>query len=202
MKREIHVLGIQVSCTEDKRDNLSRAIALIEEGFSKYKHIDIVCLPELFYSNPTKENRSFIGEELESEFFQDLSECAKKHHVNIISGSYPLIKGEKLFNTCLCIDRNGELIGDYSKSHLFDAFNVKESDSVDASDDLGIFDFDFGKVGIVICYELRFNELIKTLALKGVDVIFAPSAFYSPRHDQWEILVESAALLENEQSAA
>lgn len=194
MKREIHVLGVQVSCTENKHDNLRRAIQLIEEGFEKYKQIDIICLPELFYSNPTKENRNSIGEKLDSEFFNELSDCAKKYHVNIITGTYPMMKEDRLFNTCLCIDRNGELIGDYSKSHLFDAFSVKESDSVDASDDLGIFEFDFGKVGIIICYELRFNELIKTLALQGIDVLFAPSAFYSPRHDQWDILVESAAL--------
>lgn len=194
MKKEIHVLGVQVSCTPDKSDNLKRAIKFIEEGFEKYKNIDVVCLPELFYSNPTKDNRSYIGEELDSEFFNELSKCAKKYKVNIISGTYPLIKGDKLLNTCLCINREGELIGDYSKSHLFDAFAVKESDSVDASDEIGIFEFDFGKVGVAICYELRFNELLKTLALQDIDVLFAPSAFYTPRHDQWEILVESAAL--------
>lgn len=194
MKKKIHILGVQVGCTDDKRDNLKRVINLIEDGFKRYKTIDVICLPELFYSNPTKENRSYIGEELDSEFFNELSECAKKHNVNIIAGSYPLIKGDKLLNTCLCINRDGELIGDYSKTHLFDAFTTKESETVDAGDEIGIFEFDFGKVGIAICYELRFNELLKTLALKDVDVIFAPSAFYSPRHDQWDILVQSAAL--------
>lgn len=194
MKKEIGVMGIQVGMTDNKHDNLERALALIDAGFEKYKMVDVICLPELFYSNPTKENRSVIGEELHSEFFERFSECAKKYNVNIITGSYPLKKGEKLFNTCLCIDRKGELIGDYSKTHLFDAFTSKESDTCDAGDRIGIFDFDFGKVGIAICYELRFSDYLRTLALKGIDVMFVPSAFYTPRHDQWDILVKSAAL--------
>lgn len=114
--------------------------------------------------------------------------------MNIITGSYPLIKGEKLLNTCLCINREGELIGDYSKTHLFDAFTSRESETVDAGDEIGIFDFDFGKVGVAICYELRFTEYLRTLALKGIDMMVIPSAFYTPRHDQWDILVQSAAL--------
>lgn len=194
MKREIGVLGIQVGITDDKHDNLKRALALIEEGFQRYKKIDVICLPELYYTNPTKENRSYIGEVLDSEFFNEFSACAKKHNVNIITGTYPLMKGDKLLNTCLCINREGELIGDYSKTHLFDAFTSKESETVDAGDEIGIFDFDFGKVGIAICYELRFSDYLRTLALKDIDVLFVPSAFYTPRHDQWDILVQSAAL--------
>ncbi|MFR8519144.1 MAG: carbon-nitrogen hydrolase family protein, partial [Emergencia timonensis] len=87
-----------------------------------------------------------------------------------------------------------QLIGDYSKTHLFDAFTSKESDTVDAGADIGIVDFDFGKAGIAICYELRFPDYLRTLALKGIEVLFVPSAFYTPRHDQWDVLVQSAAL--------
>ena len=194
MSREIGVLGIQVGMTDDKHDNLKRALALIDDAFTKYKKVDVICLPELYYSNPTKENRATIGEVLDSEFFNEFSACAKKYHVNIITGSYPLIKGDHLYNCCLCIDREGKLIGDYSKTHLFDAFTSKESDTVDAGNELGIVDFDFGKVGIAICYELRFSDYLRTLALKGVDMLFIPSAFYKPRHDQWNILTTSAAL--------
>ncbi len=194
MKREISVMGIQIGMTEDKHDNLRRALALIEEGFERYKKIDVICLPELYYSNPTKENRSYIGEVLDSEFFNEFSKCAKKHHVNIITGSYPLIKGDKLLNTCLCIDREGQLIGDYSKTHLFDAFTSKESDTVDAGADIGIVDFDFEKLESLSATSCSFPDYLRTLALKGIEVLFVPSAFYTPRHDQWDVLVQSAAL--------
>lgn len=194
MKREIGVMGIQLGMTDDKHDNLMRALELVDKGFDRYREVDLVCLPELYYSNPTKDNRNTIGERLDSEFFNEFSKCAKKYNVNIITGSFPLIKGDKLYNTCLCINRRGELIGDYSKTHLFDAFTSKESDTVDAGDEIGIFDFDFGKVGIAICYELRFPDYLRTLALKNIDLMVIPSAFYSPRHDQWDVLVASTAL--------
>ena len=194
MKHEIGVMGVQVGMTDDKHDNLMRALNLIEEGVRRYNKLDVICLPELYYSNPTKENRAWIGEVLDSEFFQEFSKCAKKHHVNIITGSYPLIKGDKLLNACLCINREGQLIGDYSKTHLLDAISSKESDTVDAGDEIGICEIDFGTVAIAICYELRFADYLRTLALKDIDVLFVPSAFYTPRHDQWDILVQSAAL--------
>ena len=73
MKREIGVMGIQVGITDDKHDNLIRALDLIEEGVKRYKKLDVICLPELYYSNPTKENRSYIGEVLDSEFFNAVS---------------------------------------------------------------------------------------------------------------------------------
>lgn len=194
MSKEIKVLGIQVGITEDKHENLRKAIGFIEEGFAKYRDIDVICLPELYYTNPTKSNRSTIGEVLNSEFFNEFSKAAQKYNVNIITGTYPLLHGEKLLNTCLCINRQGELIGEYSKSHLFDAFTSKESDTCDAGDELGIVDFDFGRVGIAVCYELRFPELLRTLALSGAEVLFAPSAFYKPRQDQWNTLVTGTAL--------
>lgn len=194
MSREIGILGVQIGMGEDKHENLMRALAFIDDAFTKYKKIDVICLPEVFYSNPTKENRATIGEQLDSEFFNEFSACAKKYHVNIITGTYPLIKGDKLYNACLCIDREGKLIGDYAKTHLFDAFTSKESDTCDAGESLGIFDFDFGKVGVAICYELRFPEYLRTIALQGVDLLFVPSAFYRPRHDQWTTLVTGTAL--------
>lgn len=194
MGSKIGILGVQVGMTDDKHDNLMRALGYIDEAFTLYNKIDLVCMPELFYSNPTKANRSYIGEKLDSEFFNEFSACAKRHDVNIITGSYPLIKGDKLYNMCLCINRKGELIGEYAKTHLFDAFTSKESETVDAGDWLGIFDFDFGKVGVAVCYELRFSDYLRTLCLKGIDLLVVPAAFYTPRHDAWDILVSSAAL--------
>ena len=194
MSRKIGILGVQVGLTADKHDNLMRAINLIEEACENYNKIDLVCMPELFYSNPTKENRGFIGEHLDSEFFYEFSDCAKRHHINIITGTYPLINGEKLCNTLLCINRSGELIGKYSKTHLFDAYALKESDAIDPGDSLGVFDFDFGRVGTAICYELRFSDYLRTLSLKDIDLLAVPAAFYTPRNDAWDILVSSAAL--------
>ena len=192
-KREIGVLAIQIGLTANKHDNLKRAVELIEEGYKRYKKLDLICLPEQYYSTITPSTKD-QAEPLESEFFYTFSELAHKHHVNIITGSFPLAKDGKVYDCDLCINREGEIIGDYSKAHLFDAFVSRESDSYDAGNKLGIVDFDFGRVGLAHCYELRFGEYFRTLALKGIDLLVVPSMFYQPRVDQWNTLITSAAL--------
>ena len=193
-KKEIGVLGIQIGLTADKHDNLRRAAALIEQGFRTYKNIDLVCLPEQYYSTVTPSTRDTDSEPLDSEFFYTFSELARKYRVNIITGSFPMDKDGKVYDCDLCIKREGVLIGDYYKTHLFDAFVSRESDSYDAGNKLGIVDFDFGRVGLLHCFELRFGEYLRTLALKGVDMFVVPSMFYKPIEDQWHILLNSAAL--------
>ena len=190
----IRVMVIQVGWTPDKADNLNRALELIEKGCRQYGQADIVCLPEFFYESPSHKNQGAVGEPLEGDFFRAFSRCAEKHRVNIVSGTFPQKKEEGLFNTCLAFDRQGTLVGQYSKVHLFDAFERKESDILTAGNSLGIFDFDFGRVGVAICYEVRFAEYLRTLALKDIDLLLLPSMFYRPRQDQWELLVRAAAL--------
>ena len=97
-------------------------------------------------------------------------------------------------NTTYVIDRDGNVIGDYSKAHLFDAYEDKESDRLTPGDHIGIFDLDIGKVGVVICYDIRFSEYVRTLALKGIDLLMVPAAFYRPRTDDWEVLLRAASL--------
>lgn len=191
---KIKVMTIQVGWTEDKEDNLKRAMDLIDRGFEQYGEADILCLPEFYYANPTKKNKDSIGEPLKGPFYEAFAACAVRHQVNIITGTFPMLQDGHLYNTCLAIDRRGQLKGKYSKVHLFDAFDRKESDILAPGDSLGIFDFDFGRAGVAICYELRFPEYLRTLALKEIDLLLVPAAFYRPRNDQWDILVKSAAL--------
>lgn len=190
----IRVMVIQVGWTPDKADNLNRALELIEKGFRRYGQADIVCLPEFFYESPTKKNRDTVGELLEGDFYQAFSRCAEKYQVNIVTGTFPQKKEGRIYNTSLAFDRQGSLLGQYSKVHLFDAFDRKESDVLTAGNSLGIFDFDFGRVGVAICYEVRFAEYLRTLALKDIDLLLLPSMFYRPRQDQWDLLVRAAAL--------
>jgi len=192
--KPIRILGIQMGSLPNKKENLRKAVEFIEEGAKVHPELDAVCLPELFYEIPTKENKDNIGEPLNSIFSETFSRLAKKHKVNIISGSFPQRDGGKLFNTVLVFNRKGEVVGDYSKTHLFDALDFRESDTIAPGNKLGVFELDFAKIGVIVCYELRFPELIRTLALEGIDILFVPAAFFSPRHDHWEILTKAAAL--------
>ena len=190
----IRVMAVQVGWTPDKEDNLKRALNLIEKGIRQYGHADIICLPEFFYESPTYKHRDTVGEPLDGRFYQSLAHCAEKYQTNMITGTFPQKKEGKLYNTCLAIDRRGNLVGQYDKVHLFDTQNRRESDYLTAGTELGIFDFDCCKAGVAVCYEVRFCEYLRTLALADIDLLVIPAMFYRPRQDQWDLLVRSAAL--------
>ena len=202
MKSKIGVLLVQVGYDKDPEKVLTRAVSMVDEAKKQYGMLDIVCLPELYYE----------GER--DMFLEAWRACSRRNNVNIVTGSIPVYPDPpnktssaaaenencsgssqlKPTNTTFIIDRNGNVVGDYSKCHLFDAYEDKESDRLTPGDHLGIFDLDIGKIGVVICYDIRFSEYVRTLALKGIDVLMVPAAFYRPRTDDWEVLLRAASL--------
>ncbi len=194
MDKKIGLLGLQTISSGNKTNDIKRVLKLIDEAFQNYSQIDLICLPEMFLGIPEERTAAEVQSEFYDEFSDVFSGCAKKYKVNIVSGTFPMKNGDKLLNTALVFNRNGELKGHYSKAHLFDALGKKESDIVDPGDSLGIFDLDIGRLGAAVCYELRFPEYIRTICLKDIDILAVPAAFYSPRHDTWNTLVKAAAL--------
>ncbi len=200
MKKNISIVGIQTTPSDDKKKNMNQAIALMEEAFSLHKYVDIVVLPEEFYYLPGNDERDSI-EEIPEDYINTFSELAKTHSTYIVAGSIINKRKEdgKRYNTALLFDRKGEIVGQYDKIHLFDVLDGsdedKESYLVDRGNDLLIYDTDFGRIGVIICYDIRFPELVRALALQGVQYLMVPAAFYSPRFDHWQNLLQSAALL-------
>ena len=129
-----------------------------------------------------------------------MSAKAVKHQTNIITGSFPEPAGDgRYYNTTLVVDRQGNFVGQYRKTHLFDAMDAEESKTVAPGDALGIFDLDIGRIGVMVCYELRFPEIARALVLRGAELIFIPSAFpfgapLPARTDHWDILTASTAI--------
>ena len=124
---------------------------------------------------------------------------AKAYNTYIVAGSVANKKADgKNYNTSLLFGRNGDIVGEYDKVHLFDVLNAadgeQESDQVNRGDHIFTYDADFGKLGIMICYDIRFPELARTLALQGVQYLMVPAAFYSPRIDHWQDLLRATAL--------
>ena len=183
MKSKIGALLVQVGYDRDSQKVLEKAVSYVDEAAERYSMLDIVCMPELYYEGDR------------NVFIDTWKECARRNHVNVITGSMPVMtENGKPKNTTYVIDRDGNVIGDYSKAHLFDAYEDKESDRLTPGDHIGIFDLDIGKVGVVICYDIRFSEYVRTLALKGIDLLMVPAAFYRPRTDDWEVLLRAASL--------
>ena len=108
--------------------------------------------------------------------------------------------GDLLYNTCFVFDRSGGQIARHRKTHLFDVDvkggqYFKESDTFSAGKDVTVFDTEFGKMGLCICFDMRFPELARLHAMEGAQVIFVPAAFNmttGPLH--WELMFRSRAV--------
>ncbi|WP_407377481.1 carbon-nitrogen hydrolase family protein [Methanobrevibacter sp.] len=188
----------QMNVIDDKRENLTKASSMINEAS---KNADFIVLPEMF--NCPYSNDKFIeyGEnENDSYTLDKLSELACKNNVYLLAGSIPEKESDKLYNTSYLFDKAGKIIAKHRKMHLFDIdvkdkITFKESDVLTAGDDFTVADTEFGKIGIGICYDIRFPELARIMVEKGALVLFYPGAFNlttGPAH--WELLFRSRAL--------
>ena len=192
---------VQMGAEGTKTQNLATALRLIDEAASRFGSLDLLVLPEYCYGEPTADNVGEMAESLPGPFSEAMAEKARGHAVNLVAGSFAEAAPDgRAYNTTLVFDRAGAEIGRYRKTHLMDAMAFVESSFVAPGDSLCIIDTDVGRIGVEVCYDLRFPEQAKTMALKGAEIIVVPAAFPSgqllpPRTDHWDTLVTSTALL-------
>ena len=196
---KIKIALCQMNVIDDKDENLSNAEMMINRSITE--NADFIVLPEMF--NCPYSNDKFIEyceEQKNSKTLLKISQLALDNNVYILAGSIPEKEGSKLYNTSYLFNRNGEITAKHRKMHLFD-IDVKgkitfmESDVLTAGDNVTIADTEFGKIGIGICYDIRFPELARLMALEGALMLFYPGAFNlttGPAH--WELLFRSRAL--------
>jgi len=184
----LKVAAVQIGATQDKGQNYLKILNYIDLAFKRFGKLDLICLPELCYALPDQGDTKNIVETCE-DFSKKFAPVARENNAYLVAGSFPEISPEgKVYNTCLVFDRKGERIASYRKIHLFDALGRKESDVFSPGREAIVFRTEFGPVGVMICYDLRFPEMHGQLVKKGAKVIAVPAAFYSPRIDHWEIL--------------
>lgn len=193
------VAAIQMPTVKDKIQNIRTAGTYIEK--IKAENPDFVILPEMFCCPYQTENFPVYAEKEGGPSWQAMSDYARKYHIYLIAGSMPEADDVgKVYNTSYIFDRDGKQIGKHRKAHLFD-INVKngqhfkESDTLTSGDHATVFDTEFGKMGVMICYDIRFPEFVRTMALDGARMIFVPAAFNmttGPAH--WELTFRARAL--------
>ena len=120
------------------------------------------------------------------------SPLARELNVNIVAGSVSNERDGKLYNSACVIDRHGACVAEYDKTHLFSPMG--ESDDFAPGNHLATFTLDGVRCGIIICYEVRFPELWRTLALRGAEVIFHPAQWTAERQYHWETLTAARAI--------
>ena len=193
------IAAIQMPTVKDKIQNIRTAGTYIEK--IKAENPDFVILPEMFCCPYQTENFPVYAEKEGGPSWQAMSDYARKYHIYLIAGSMPEADDVgKVYNTSYIFDRDGKQIGKHRKAHLFD-INVKngqhfkESDTLTSGDHATVFDTEFGKMGVMICYDIRFPEFARTMVLDGARMIFVPAAFNmttGPAH--WELTFRARAL--------
>ena len=201
----IKIALCQMNVVDNKDKNIEKAIQMIKE--SKKQGADLAVLPEMF--NCPYENEKFIeyAERLEdSQTLKEIAEIAKEENIHVLAGSIPELERddekdtESIYNTAVFFDNNGKQLGKHRKMHLFDIdvkgkIYFKESDTLSAGNDFTIINTDLARIGIGICYDIRFVELSRIMALEGAEILIFPGAFNlttGPAH--WELLFRSRAL--------
>ena len=189
---------IQMNTYADKKLNIENACIRIKVAAEN--GADVAVLPEMFCCE--YRSRSFIAnkEPCGGEAWQALSAAAAENGIWVVGGSVPEEEDGKIYNTCFVFDRKGKQVARHRKMHLFDidvrgGQRFKESDTFTAGEDITVFDTEFGKVGVVICFDIRFPELARLEALKGAKLIVCPAAFNmttGPAH--WEITFRARAV--------
>lgn len=153
---------------------------------------DVLVLPELwdlgFYPANVRELSDAEGGAAEA----FLGGLAREYGVNIVGGSIARRTGNGIRNTCLVFDRRGERVAAYDKCHLFSP--GRENRYFEAGEGAEPFFLDGVRAGVLICYDLRFGELARSLALKGAELLFVPAAWPHPRLEHWRLLCRARAV--------
>jgi predicted amidohydrolase len=149
----------------------------------------LAVLPEMWSSGFSYRNLNELAQHTPG-IVEELLELSRDLKL-VIVGSMPEPHGEKVFNTIYVAD-NGTLAGVYRKLHLFSLLG--EDKAFDSGDSWLLADTSIGKVGVIICYDLRFPELTRRLALEGADVICVPAQWPKPRQEHWRTLLRARAI--------
>lgn len=187
---KIKVAMIQMKVGTDKAKNIAHAQELIKQAASK--NAQLICLPECFNSPYGIQHFPSYAEMIPGETSQMLSTMAKDHSIYLCGGSIPERDHDHLYNTSLVYGPNGDLVAKHRKVHLFDVdvpggIKFKESDVLSPGNKLTVFNVDALKVGLGICYDIRFPEMSSKYSDEGCQLLLYPAAFNmttGPKHFQ------------------
>lgn len=195
----VHIAAIQTVSGPDVQANLEQIAGLVAEAAAAGARL--VALPEHFPLISADEGAKVrIRERADGGPLQDfLADMARRHGVWLVGGTIPLESGapEKVRNTTLVFDDCGRQVARYDKIHLFGfqrgEERYDESATIEAGDAVRCFDTPFGRVGLSVCYDLRFPELFR--AMGPVDLIVLPAAFtHTTGRAHWEVLLRARAI--------
>ena len=204
----MRVTVVQMNPGHDKAANIAQASALIEAAVAADRP-DLVSLPEMWTCLGGRREDKFAQAEMlppkganqpGGPAYEFLRAVAREKRMHVHGGSIAESAGEKLFNTTIVFDPNGDEVARYRKIHLFDitapdGTGFRESNTYGSGEEIITFAADGTTVGCAICYDVRFPELFLALRRAGAEVIMLPSAFtLQTGKDHWEVVIRARAI--------
>ena len=200
MADRLRVACVQLNSGTKKADNLEKAERLVARAAAT--GADLVLLPEKWNAIGSADTLRANAEQLEGgETVEAMSGWARQHGITLVGGSITEVREgrEKLSNTCAVFDPSGDLVGVYRKIHMFDVEVggqiYRESEAEEAGEETLVCEAEGWRIGLSVCYDLRFPELYRILALGGAELVTVPAAFtlYTGK-DHWELLLRARAV--------
>lgn len=195
-KTKVDLLAVQMSSEiGNLRVNIEKVRNLLEASLSN-KLADFVFLPEVWTVGWDCQSFPSCGEEINNaESVKMLREIAKKYSVNIVGGSF-IEQGENgiLYNTCPVINRKGEIVCTYRKNHLFSYYGSAEGDYITVGQNPVMVELDGIKIGLTICYDIRFPEIYRAYRKAGADLLVNVAAWGANKKIPWDSMTTSRAV--------
>lgn len=174
------------------RPNENLAMAQQMAAAAQAKNADLLVLPELWSTGYDLEQAGAYATAVDSGIFAEMAMLAQQHHLHVVGSCLSLLAPGRFGNTAVFITPTGDVTATYSKTHLFRLMD--EEQYLTAGDSLTLVDTPWGKVGLSICYDLRFPELYRAYALAGARLVIVPAEWPHPRLAHWRTLLRARAI--------
>ncbi|QLH08052.1 carbon-nitrogen hydrolase family protein [Nitrosopumilus ureiphilus] len=193
---------VQFKASTKKEDNLKKIISFISKA--AVKNATLCAFPEfmMFYTNSsqTPKQLASLSETIAGDFVTTIAKSAKENHIQVVGSFYEKSrKKDRVYDTSFVIDKSGKVISTYRKIHLYDALGFRESDKMASGSKIAKpVKTSIGKIGMMICYDLRFPEMSRSLAVAGSEVLVVPSAWVkgNMKEEHW-ITINKTRAIEN-----
>ena len=194
---------VQMKSSINKQDNLLESLKYIKEASEK--HADYIFFPEFQMAfSPSTQTLDELYNTAEllsnSKFIKRICQYSKKYKIGVVGTFFernPYNTDKKVFDTAFSTDKNGKIVSIYRKLHLYDAFGFKESLKFSKGDKIPkLITTTIGKMGLMICYDIRFPELSRILTINGSDIIVIPSGWVQGimKEEHWITMLKARAM--------
>ena len=192
----IKVAVCQLRTELDRAETMEKAARMVREAAEN--GAKIVVLPEMYNTPYAPEYFRQAASRCHEDSVRQMSAWAKENHVLLVGGSVPETEDGKMYNTCFVFDEDGKQIAKHRKVHLFEidvpGMRFSEKKNFTEGNQITTFETPYGTMGVAVCFDVRFPELFRAMAMRGAKVIFLPAQFNmrtGPSH--WEMLMRSRA---------